>query len=66
MADQVFQGWRITLGDDGKTYFSNRPLVDEAKTAYETGLGATPPEIKTIGIPDEVLAEATKMRDRRR
>lgn len=52
MIDVEFEGWRITVGDDGKVYFSNRPLVEEAKQ-----LGQSEPALEHVGIPIAVLSQ---------
>lgn len=51
MVDEEFEGWRITVSDDGScVYFSNKPLVEQAKKQ-----GQSEPGLEHVGLPLAVL-----------
>lgn len=57
MIDEEFQGWRITISDDGQIIgFSNRPLVLESIRNEEIPL-----EPKDLTIPADVISHAHKL-----
>jgi hypothetical protein len=59
MLDEEFEGWRITVADDGScVYFSNKPLVEKAKKQ-----GQSEPDLRYVGLPVAVLRRGQELAD---
>lgn len=60
MVDEEFEGWRITVADDGsEVFFSNRPMIEQHQMEADLKqIHTVPPDHKCIGLPLAVIERA--------